>query len=89
VPTEEQLAKYRRLLAEHAKEPVGWGRNLRYRLGRMLCGRRPFAAHLDREKWTSVLRQTPRPATRNRLLRTPQVVVANPDKRKIKLRNAA
>jgi SAM-dependent methyltransferase len=56
-PTEEQLAKYRRLLAEHAREPVGWSRNLRYRLGRLLCGRRPFAAHLDREKWETEVRR--------------------------------
>jgi SAM-dependent methyltransferase len=57
VPTEAQLAKYRQLLAEHAKEPVGWGRNLRYRLGRLLCGRRPFAPHLDREKWETEVRR--------------------------------
>jgi SAM-dependent methyltransferase len=57
VPTDAQLAKYRRLLAEYAKEPVGWGRNLRYRLGRLLCGRRPFAPHLDREKWEIEVRR--------------------------------
>jgi SAM-dependent methyltransferase len=57
VPTESQLANYRRLLAEYAKEPVGWGRNLRYRLGRLLCGRRPFAPHLDREKWEIEVRR--------------------------------
>jgi SAM-dependent methyltransferase len=57
VPTEAQLAKYRRLLTEYAKEPVGWGRNLRYRLGRLLCGRRPFAPHLDRNKWEIEVRR--------------------------------
>lgn len=75
-PTAEQFAAYQEKLRAYAREPLGWGRKLRYGLGRLLCGRRPFAAHLDREKWTSVLRQTPRPATRNRLLRTPQVVVS-------------
>jgi SAM-dependent methyltransferase len=56
-PTDTQLAKYRHLLSEHAKEPVGWQRSLRYRLGRLLCGRRPFAPHLDRERWETEVRR--------------------------------
>jgi SAM-dependent methyltransferase len=57
MPGEEQLAKYRRLLGELAKEPANWKQNLRYRLGRLLCGRRPFAPHLDREKWETEVRR--------------------------------
>lgn len=56
-PTDAQLATYRRLLGEYAKEPVGLGRRLRYRLGRLLCGRRPFAPHLDRERWGTEVRR--------------------------------
>ena len=56
-PSEEQLAKYRRSLGEHAKEPANWKQNLRYRIGRLLCGRRPFAPHLDREKWETEVRR--------------------------------
>jgi SAM-dependent methyltransferase len=56
-PTEEQVAKYQRLLGEHAKEPVSWRQDLRYRIGRLFCGRRPFAAHLDREKWATEVRK--------------------------------
>jgi SAM-dependent methyltransferase len=57
VPTDAQLAEYRRRLASYGKEPVGFARRLRYRLGRVLCGRRPFAPHLDREKWHTEVRR--------------------------------
>ncbi len=57
MPTAEQFAKYRVRLNEYAKEPLGLGRRLRFGLGRMLCGRRPFAPHLDREKWKTELRK--------------------------------
>ena len=56
IPTEERIAAYKQRLAKYAKEPVGWGRQLRFRLGRVLCGRRPFATHLDREKWSTEIR---------------------------------
>jgi SAM-dependent methyltransferase len=57
VPTESQLATYRAKMDEYAKEPLGWGRRLRFGLGRVLCGRRPFAPHLDREKWKAEVRK--------------------------------
>jgi SAM-dependent methyltransferase len=57
-PTAAQFACYKELLAEHAKEPLPAGRWLRYQLGRLLCGRRPFAPHLDRERWQTELRVT-------------------------------
>lgn len=56
-PTDTQLAQYRTLLSRYAREPMSLGRRFRYRLGRMLCGRRPFAPHLDREKWQTELRR--------------------------------
>src|SRR5262249_4329153 len=56
-PTDEQIQKYKRLLSEYAREPLGWGRRLRFGLGRLLCGRRPFAPHLDREKWEIEVRR--------------------------------
>ena len=56
-PTADQLATYRAKMAEYAKEPREWLREARYRLGRVLCGRRPFAAHLDRDKWQTELRK--------------------------------
>ena len=46
-----------RLLRAYAREPLPWGRKWRYRIGRLLCGRRPFAPHLDRERWESELQR--------------------------------
>src|SRR5205814_1397970 len=60
-PTTDEFERYRRLLWQHAREPLPWGRKLRYQLGRLICGRRPFAPHLDRERWESEL-QTPKAA---------------------------
>lgn len=57
VPTAAQYDAYRARVATYAKEPLGWGRRLRFGLGRVLCGRRPFAPHLDREKWTTEVRK--------------------------------
>jgi SAM-dependent methyltransferase len=56
-PTAKQYETYRTKMNEYAKEPLGLGRRLRFGLGRVLCGRRPFAAHLDREKWNSEVRK--------------------------------
>jgi SAM-dependent methyltransferase len=46
-----EFDRYRTLLARYAREPLPWGRRLRYRLGRCLFGRGPFAPYLDRERW--------------------------------------
>jgi SAM-dependent methyltransferase len=56
MPSEKQIAAYRSRLGEYGKQPLGWGRRLRFGIGRVLCGRRPFAPHLDREKWESEVR---------------------------------
>jgi SAM-dependent methyltransferase len=56
-PTDAQVARYRTLLSQYAREPLGLGRRFRYRLGRILCGRRPFAPHLDRERWQTEIRR--------------------------------
>jgi SAM-dependent methyltransferase len=47
----EQLRRHEQLLRRHARQPLGWRRGLRYRVGRWLCGSRPFAPYLDRERW--------------------------------------
>jgi SAM-dependent methyltransferase len=46
-----ELAAYRARMDAYARMPLTWRRWLRYLLGRVLCGRRPFAPYLDREKW--------------------------------------
>jgi SAM-dependent methyltransferase len=49
--TAAEFDRYRGLLARYAHEPLPRGRRLRYRLGRWLFGRGPFAPYLDRERW--------------------------------------
>jgi SAM-dependent methyltransferase len=46
-----EYARYRSLMDRYAREPLPWLRRLRYWMGRLLCGRRPFAPWLDREQW--------------------------------------
>lgn len=47
----EQLARFREGMARHAHEPLAPMRRLRYLLGRVLCGSRPFAPWLRRDDW--------------------------------------
>lgn len=54
--TPQQFDRYQTLLDRYARQPLGWGRQVRYRLGRWLCGRRPFAPYLDRDHWETVCR---------------------------------
>jgi SAM-dependent methyltransferase len=58
-PTPEQFARYRELLRRYAHEPMPARRRLLYGLGRVLCGRRPFAPYLDRDRWETELQTTP------------------------------
>jgi SAM-dependent methyltransferase len=52
LPALGDLRRYRERLAEYAREPLPWHRRWRYQAARLLCGRRPFAPHLDRERWS-------------------------------------
>lgn len=54
--TPAQFAHYRELLARHARQPLPWARALRYGLGRLVGGRRPFAPYLDRQRWETECR---------------------------------
>ena len=56
MPDEASIETYRQKMNLYAKEPLPWHRKLRYEAGRLLCGRRPFAPHLDREKWDMEMR---------------------------------
>jgi SAM-dependent methyltransferase len=49
--TPEQFLRYRQLVGRYAREPLAWGRAWRYRLGRLLCGSRPFAPYLEQDRW--------------------------------------
>ncbi len=66
--TAAAFARYQELLARYARQPVSWKKRLRYGLGRLLFGRRPFAPYLDLERWETECRthlraseRTPRP----------------------------
>jgi SAM-dependent methyltransferase len=52
--SEAEHDRYRELMRCHAREPLSWPRRLRYQLGRLLCGSRPFAPWLQREQWHTV-----------------------------------
>jgi hypothetical protein len=56
LPTVDDLRRYRERMAAYAREPLPWHRTLRYRLGRLIAGRRPFAPHLDRDRWSVEVR---------------------------------
>lgn len=56
--TRQQFDRYRELLDHYAHQPMSWRRTLRYRLGRWLCGSRPFAPYLDRERWETECRNS-------------------------------
>jgi SAM-dependent methyltransferase len=51
-----QFERYRSLVGRYARQPLSWQRGLRYRLGRWLCGRRPFAPYLDQARWETECR---------------------------------
>lgn len=51
--TQAEFDRYRMLLGRYAPQALPWSRTVRYRLGRWLCGRRPFAPFLDQNRWES------------------------------------
>jgi SAM-dependent methyltransferase len=55
--TPAQLTEYRRLIGEYARQPLPLGRRLRYWVGRLICGRRPFTPWFDRERWSVELKE--------------------------------
>jgi SAM-dependent methyltransferase len=54
-----EYARYRELVSRYARQPLRWTRRLRYQLGSLLWGRRPFEPHLGRERWGGRLVTTP------------------------------
>lgn len=56
LPGAEDLAAYRRRMAEYAREPVSWKRRLGCRLGKLMFGGKPFGSILERDRWTVEVR---------------------------------
>jgi SAM-dependent methyltransferase len=51
-----EIDRYLSLMRRYAREPRRWQRRLQFRLGRWLCGRRPFAPYLDHNRWETECR---------------------------------
>jgi len=51
--TQQEHERYRTLMGRHARQPLKWTRRLRYELGRLLLGPRPFVPYLENERWDS------------------------------------
>ena len=53
--TEPQHQRFRKLIGRYARQPLRWKNRLRYRIGRLICGRGPFAPYLDAEQFETQL----------------------------------
>jgi len=49
--TQELFQQYQARLQIYCRQPVRWQKKLRYSLGRLLFGRRPFAPYLEQNNW--------------------------------------
>jgi SAM-dependent methyltransferase len=57
--TRGQFEAYRNRLQAYGRQPLQMSRKLQYRLGRLLCGPRPFAPYLDQQRWETECRTAP------------------------------
>jgi SAM-dependent methyltransferase len=55
----DQLETFRERMKIHAHEPLAWSRRLRYWLGRLVAGRRPFTPWFDRDRWSVEWKENP------------------------------
>ncbi|HEV8341192.1 MAG TPA: hypothetical protein VGR30_02355 [Candidatus Binatia bacterium] len=53
--TEAQHSELRERIRLYARHSVAWDKRVRYRLGRWLCGRGPFAPFLEAEEFDTTL----------------------------------
>jgi SAM-dependent methyltransferase len=49
--TRADFDAYRARVAQYARQPLSWQKHMRYSLGRVLFGRRPFAPYLEQGNW--------------------------------------
>jgi SAM-dependent methyltransferase len=64
--TAAEFARYQTLLRRYAIQPLSTNRALRYRLGRWICGRRPFRFYLDQNCWETECRNHSLPSPTHR-----------------------
>ncbi|MBI3461886.1 MAG: methyltransferase domain-containing protein [Planctomycetes bacterium] len=55
--TEAQHVGFQQLIRQYARQRLRWDKRLRYRIGRLICGARPFAPLLDAESFEMQLIQ--------------------------------
>ncbi|MFQ3592657.1 MAG: class I SAM-dependent methyltransferase [Gemmataceae bacterium] len=55
----DSLEKFHERMKKYAHEPLPWGRRVRYWLGRLVAGRRPFTPWFDRERWSVEWKENP------------------------------
>ena len=53
--TEAQHVQFRTLIKQYAKQPMRWKRKITYGLGRLICGKGPFAPYFEAETFESHL----------------------------------
>ncbi len=53
--TEAQHMRFCKLVRSYARQPLPWRRKLRYQIGRVLCGARPFETFLEAERFETEL----------------------------------
>jgi SAM-dependent methyltransferase len=68
--TPDEYERYRTLMRRYARQPLSWSRRLRYGLGKLLCGPRPFVPYLDIERWDSRYIQRPQPVSATQTMRS-------------------
>ena len=49
--SEDEFVRFKNRLEIYGRQPMRWGKRLRYRLGSVLFGRRAFANYLERDRW--------------------------------------
>jgi SAM-dependent methyltransferase len=54
--TPEQMSRYRLAMDRYAHQPLRWKKKLRYQIGRLFCGKGPFAPYLDQDRWETECR---------------------------------
>jgi hypothetical protein len=55
VITEEQHVKFRERIRLYARQSLSWDKRVRYRMGQLICGRRPFSIFFEAENFDTML----------------------------------
>lgn len=56
--TETWHAQFRERIRSYARQPLSWDKQVRYRIGQLFCGRRPFTTFFEAENFDTVLINT-------------------------------